>query len=464
MNRSSDERVMAPGSRGVGAVFACLFRRRFRSNGGSHRRTESCHVVAGVTIFPTHPGPQVNLQRLPMSDFDVLGTVGKLALLFLLKVLDLRETELGFVRYGSREQRPPGVFLVRWRTFFRSRIPARPGKFLAIREFHTVHECVLLSNVPGLADQLVASQEDSARKRGNVGGKSYEIFSTALFRRPVQALHRGELGFARYDLANRGRWNVPYAKGSFSDRDSGLTGGALDDPRVARWSGQFDPAFRSGQRFRSNLGQNLVNLRSNLVKALGNAPQTPFLRLFDVTSPRRIRPAWFGLPRFACRHPRKSRGCLTEAVVAEIIAGPHALDSCECMNIEDAMRAPSRWLLLCLLGRSALASHTLGLLGADNMLLVISSSGRPLLISGLSSNFSAYGKIAPVAWHNKINGETHGQIKGLSHVFPNSGLISFSETFLALLFRIPYSRASILSPIWEILQEVSIRLDDVDLQ
>ena len=33
----------------------------------------------------------------------------------------------------------------------------------------------------------------------------------------VQALHRGELGFARYDLANGGRWNVPYAKGSSSD-------------------------------------------------------------------------------------------------------------------------------------------------------------------------------------------------------------------------------------------------------
>ena len=33
----------------------------------------------------------------------------------------------------------------------------------------------------------------------------------------VQALHRGELGFARYDLANEGRWNVPHAKGSSSD-------------------------------------------------------------------------------------------------------------------------------------------------------------------------------------------------------------------------------------------------------
>jgi hypothetical protein len=33
----------------------------------------------------------------------------------------------------------------------------------------------------------------------------------------VQVLHRGELGFARYDPANGGRWNVPYAKGSSSD-------------------------------------------------------------------------------------------------------------------------------------------------------------------------------------------------------------------------------------------------------
>uniref|UniRef100_A0A2N9GN96 Uncharacterized protein n=1 Tax=Fagus sylvatica TaxID=28930 RepID=A0A2N9GN96_FAGSY len=88
-----------------------------------------------------------------------------------------------------------------------------------------------LSNVHGLADQLVASQEDSARKRGNVGGKIPEFSA-----QPHFALHRGELGSARYDLANGGCWNVPYSMGSFSDRDSGLTGGALDDPGVARRS------------------------------------------------------------------------------------------------------------------------------------------------------------------------------------------------------------------------------------
>ena len=99
----------------------------------------------------------------------------------------------------------------------------------------------LLSNAPGLVDQLVASQEDSARW-GNSG-----VFSKTLFHRPVftravdiapdvgfrrswyrrkacttyfsmvQALQGGELGFARYDLANGGRWNVPYVTGSSSD-------------------------------------------------------------------------------------------------------------------------------------------------------------------------------------------------------------------------------------------------------
>jgi hypothetical protein len=64
----------------------------------------------------------------------------------------------------------------------------------------------------------------------------YRRKACATYFSKVQALHGGELGFARYDLMNRGYWNVPHVKGSLSDRDSGLTGGALDDPEVARHS------------------------------------------------------------------------------------------------------------------------------------------------------------------------------------------------------------------------------------
>uniref|UniRef100_A0A2N9GJG4 Uncharacterized protein n=1 Tax=Fagus sylvatica TaxID=28930 RepID=A0A2N9GJG4_FAGSY len=100
------------------------------------------------------------------------------------KVPDSRESELGLVRYGPANRVHRGVFGP-FEGSFPIRIPADPDKFLAIREFHVVHGCVLLSNVPGLADQLVASQEDSVRKRGNVGGKIPEISAQTLFRRPV---------------------------------------------------------------------------------------------------------------------------------------------------------------------------------------------------------------------------------------------------------------------------------------
>jgi hypothetical protein len=158
-----------------------------------------------------------------------------------------------------------GVFLVRWRTFFRSRFRLDRGKSwrsessmpcMDVSSF----QCAMACGSTCCESGRLCAQ---ARQRR---GKSSGIFSTALFRRPVfvrmvdvapdvgfrrswyrqkacatyfskvQTLYRGELGFARYDLANRGCWNVPYAKGSLSNRDSGLTGGALDDPGVVRCS------------------------------------------------------------------------------------------------------------------------------------------------------------------------------------------------------------------------------------
>ena len=65
---------------------------------------------------------------------------------------------------------------------------------------------------------------------------------------------------------------------------------------------------------RSNPSQTSVNSGqtwSTLVKlgqTSGSASRIFFLGLFDVASPRRIMPAWFGLSRFACQHPRKSSG------------------------------------------------------------------------------------------------------------------------------------------------------------
>jgi hypothetical protein len=158
-----------------------------------------------------------------------------------------------------------GVFLVHQRAFFRRRFWLDQGKpwrsesstpCMNVSSFQRAQAHGSTCCEPG----RVCAQ---ARQRR---WKSYENFSTALFRRPVfarvvdvaldvgfqrswcrrkacatyflkvQALHRGELGFARYDLANGGRWNVPYTKGSFFNRDSSLTGGALDDPEVARCS------------------------------------------------------------------------------------------------------------------------------------------------------------------------------------------------------------------------------------
>ena len=90
---------------------------------------------------------------------------------------------------------------------------------------------------------------------------------------------------------------------------SPLNSGKCVPDHVLRVFGHGGP--QSGQK---RIGQTLVNLGqtwSTLVKLSqtpGNVSQAFFLGLFDVASPRRNRPAWLGLSRFACRHSRKSRG------------------------------------------------------------------------------------------------------------------------------------------------------------
>uniref|UniRef100_A0A2N9H339 Aminotransferase-like plant mobile domain-containing protein n=1 Tax=Fagus sylvatica TaxID=28930 RepID=A0A2N9H339_FAGSY len=331
-NRSSDEGVMAPGSRGVGAVFVHSSDADSGQTGNAigeprvPRRSRS-HYLSNA------PGLA---DQLVASRKDSAREGGSCAAYFC-KVPDLRESELGLVRYGPASRVHRGVFGP-FEGSFPIGIPAGPDKFLAIREFHVVHGCVLLSNVPGLADQLVASQEDSVRKRGNVGEEIPELSA-----KPYFALHRGEFGFVRYDLANGGRRNVPYAKGGGQfDPVFGLVNGPVK-PLVKLgqpWSnlvkilrtlrnvsrntfggflGKADPsrAGNSSVKPRSNFGQPSQTSQtwSTLVKlgqTLGNVSRTFFLGVFDAASPRRIRPAWFGLSRFARRHPRKSRGTLID--------------------------------------------------------------------------------------------------------------------------------------------------------
>ena len=199
-----------------------------------------------------------------MLDFDVLGTIGKLAL-----PTFARSWIRGNPNLGSRDMVPrteaTEVVLVRLRTVFRSGFRLDPVKSwqsesstpcMSVSSFQRARARGSTCCEPG----RLYAQVRQCRRR------SYENFSTTLFHRPVfvrvvdvapdvgsrrswcrwkagatyfpkvQASHRGKLGPTRYDLANEGRWNVPYFTGSSSDRDSGLTGGALNDPGVARCS------------------------------------------------------------------------------------------------------------------------------------------------------------------------------------------------------------------------------------
>uniref|UniRef100_A0A2N9ISB9 Uncharacterized protein n=1 Tax=Fagus sylvatica TaxID=28930 RepID=A0A2N9ISB9_FAGSY len=289
-NRSSDERVMAPGSRGAGAVFAC-FSGEDSGQTGKPPANRELHVVAGVVIFPTHPGPRVNLQRVGKTlrakavvreknapdlrsifprflsvfarVFDLAPEVGfrrswyrwKACATLSLKVLDLQETKFGFARYGSANRGHRSVFGP-LEDIFPIEIPARPGKILAIREFHTVHECVLFPTYPGLRINLLPCTEASLGSQDMILRTEAELhvvvevtllLKSFSLRTKLPPVEKNPL------LSITPSFLVRFQPVKY--RVEALN---VLHALVRGWSVRF--SFRSGQQVRSNLGQTLVKL------------------------------------------------------------------------------------------------------------------------------------------------------------------------------------------------------------
>jgi hypothetical protein len=175
---------------GVPKLFLRVFPAKIPVKRGKPPANRELNIVAGVVIFPMHPGPRVNLQRVGKTlrakavvreknapnlrpifphflfmfarVLDLAPEVGfrrswyrwKACSALFLKVLGSRETELGLARYGSANRGRRSVFGL-LESIFPVKIPARPGKILATREFHTVHECVLFPMYPGLQINLL---------------------------------------------------------------------------------------------------------------------------------------------------------------------------------------------------------------------------------------------------------------------------------------------------------------------
>uniref|UniRef100_A0A2N9J431 Uncharacterized protein n=1 Tax=Fagus sylvatica TaxID=28930 RepID=A0A2N9J431_FAGSY len=219
---------MAPGSRGVGAVFVHFSGCEDSGQTGDAIGEPRVPRRSWSRYLSNAPGLADQLVASRKDSAREGGCPGgknafcsqRLALPIFARFRISRESELGLVRYGPAKQRSTGVFLVRLRAVFRSGFRLDPDKFLAIREFHVVHECVFFPTCPGsqinllrVRKTLCASVATSVGKVPELSAKPYFV---GLFSRAWPCTE-ASLGSQDMILANGGRRNVPYAKGSSFD-------------------------------------------------------------------------------------------------------------------------------------------------------------------------------------------------------------------------------------------------------
>uniref|UniRef100_A0A2N9GFW0 Uncharacterized protein n=1 Tax=Fagus sylvatica TaxID=28930 RepID=A0A2N9GFW0_FAGSY len=147
---------MAPGKSGCRSCFCARF--SGEDSGQTGDATGEPRVPRRSLesfIFPTHPGSRINLLRVGKTLRAKAAVREKKCVLLparffsnLVPVPDLRKSELGLVRYGPANRGHRGVFGP-FEGSFPIGIPAGPDKFLAIREFLVVHECVFFPMCPG---------------------------------------------------------------------------------------------------------------------------------------------------------------------------------------------------------------------------------------------------------------------------------------------------------------------------
>uniref|UniRef100_A0A2N9FEV0 Uncharacterized protein n=1 Tax=Fagus sylvatica TaxID=28930 RepID=A0A2N9FEV0_FAGSY len=162
-----------------------------------------------------------------------------------LKVLDLQEVELGFERYGLRNGGYQSINSKRVRKNLCVKVTS-PGENYEI--FSIVS--FLLSIFPRTVD---VDPNFGFRRSCCPWKACHTLFLKVL------GLREGKLGFEKYGPLNGGCRVLFHDGGSFSYRDSGLTGEALEDPRVAHIVAEVALFFKV-----SNLWTKLSQVGKNL--------------------------------------------------------------------------------------------------------------------------------------------------------------------------------------------------------